>query len=117
MMSATKRRDTGAATTSSAMRTYGGLQSDSQATATTIAASSRRVTARSLTIARSSSAEVRNAATIVSASADHDPKRNNAIGNSATASKCMRNAGAARQTSATAMTAKNSAASRPAKNE
>src|SRR5438046_1655241 len=117
MMIATKRRDTGAASTSSAMRTYGGLQSDSQATATTIAASWRDVGAASLTIARSSSAEGRNAATIVSASADHDPKRNSAIGSSATASKCARNAGAARQMSATATTAKHSVASRPAKNE
>src|SRR5207253_643687 len=116
-MSATKRRGTGAASTSNAMRTYGGLQSDSQATAATIAASWREVSAASLTIARSSSAEVTNAATIVSASADHDPKRNSAIGSSAAASNCVRNAGAARQMSTIAATQNSSVASRPAKNE
>src|SRR5436189_27220 len=82
--------------TSIAMKTYGGLQSDSHATAATIAASSPRPGARRLAIARRSSADARNAATIVSASADHEPKRNSAIGSSAAASNSAPNAGAAR---------------------
>src|ERR1044071_7520733 len=106
MTSALNFRCAGTASTSSASSTYGGLQSDSQATAAIVAAAGPPP--NSNTVAR-------KPATIVSASADHEPKRNSDIGSSATARKCSRNG--PRAISAIAITQKRSVANRPAKNE
>src|SRR5947209_5327269 len=73
--SAMNRRRAGTASTRSARSAYGGLQSDSQATAATIAAAWRGVGTLDVTIALSRRAEATNAVTMVIASADHDPKR------------------------------------------